>query len=182
MVLGDATTWSVILMTRVVIYDRNIFIIQALEPVSETFDSRNLRSKLVCLYLSVSVISTLAINLLVITWVEKNLPCLYQVYIILTRSVKANMREPKTYLDRVFNYKLGCYDDMHILIYVDTCLHLHLKTQPRFCVLSAKVCPWSKSRCLWCRRTFMYTYKIITGPHFLIFSPAKSFVTLYFVN
>ncbi len=72
MIIGDATTWSVILMTRVVIYDRNMFIIQALEPVSETFDSRNLRSKLVCSLLSVS--SALAINLLVITWVEKNLP------------------------------------------------------------------------------------------------------------
>jgi len=32
---------------------------------------------------------------------------------------KANGREPKTCLGRVFNYKLGCYDDVHLLIYVD---------------------------------------------------------------
>ncbi len=33
-------------------------------------------------------------------------------------SAKANRREPKTCLGQVFNYKLGCFDDVHILIYV----------------------------------------------------------------
>jgi|CryBogDrversion2_8_1035294.scaffolds.fasta_scaffold219225_1 hypothetical protein len=28
-------------------------------------------------------------------------------------SAKANGREPKTCLDRVFNYKLGCFEDVH---------------------------------------------------------------------
>jgi len=32
---------------------------------------------------------------------------------------KANGREPKTGLSRVFNYKLGCYDDVHVLMYAD---------------------------------------------------------------
>jgi hypothetical protein len=39
-------------------------------------------------------------------------------------SEKANGREPKTCLGRVFNYKLGCFDDMHVLIYVDAHPHL----------------------------------------------------------
>ncbi len=34
-------------------------------------------------------------------------------------SEKANRREPKTCLSRVFNYKLGCFDDVQALIYVD---------------------------------------------------------------
>ncbi len=34
-------------------------------------------------------------------------------------SAKANGREPKTGLGRVFNYKLGCYDDVHVIIYTD---------------------------------------------------------------
>ncbi len=39
-------------------------------------------------------------------------------------SVKANGREPKTCLSQVFNYKLGCFDDMLALIYVNACPHL----------------------------------------------------------
>jgi hypothetical protein len=34
---------------------------------------------------------------------------------------QGNVREPKTYLGRVFNYMLGCYDDVHVLIYVHAC-------------------------------------------------------------
>ncbi len=34
-------------------------------------------------------------------------------------STKANGRQPKTCLGLVFNYKLGCYDDVHVLYYVD---------------------------------------------------------------
>ncbi len=33
-------------------------------------------------------------------------------------SAKANGREPKTCLGRVFSYKLGCFDDVHVLIYL----------------------------------------------------------------
>ncbi len=36
-----------------------------------------------------------------------------------TGSTKANVREPKTCSGRVFNYKLGCFDDVHVLIYVE---------------------------------------------------------------
>ncbi len=34
-------------------------------------------------------------------------------------SAKANGREPKTGLGRVFNYMLGCYDDVHVIMYTD---------------------------------------------------------------
>ncbi len=39
-------------------------------------------------------------------------------------STKVNGREPKTCLWRVFNNKLGCFGDVHVLIYVDTHPHL----------------------------------------------------------
>jgi len=35
-------------------------------------------------------------------------------------SAKANGREPKTCLGRVFNHKLGCFNDVHVFVYVDT--------------------------------------------------------------
>ncbi len=34
-------------------------------------------------------------------------------------SSKANGRVPKTCLGLIFNYNLGCFDDMQVLIYVD---------------------------------------------------------------
>jgi hypothetical protein len=34
-------------------------------------------------------------------------------------SAKANRREPKTGLGRVFNYKLDCYYDVHVIMYTD---------------------------------------------------------------
>jgi hypothetical protein len=36
------------------------------------------------------------------------------VWLILAGSAKASGREPKTGLGRVFNYKLGCFDDVHV--------------------------------------------------------------------
>ncbi len=36
-----------------------------------------------------------------------------------TGSAKANGREPKTGLGRVFNYKLGCSDNVHVIMYTD---------------------------------------------------------------
>ncbi len=51
-------------------------------------------------------------------------------------SAKANGREPKTGLGRVFNYKLGCYDDVRVLMYAYAHPYLKLKTRPRFCPLS----------------------------------------------
>jgi hypothetical protein len=39
-------------------------------------------------------------------------------------STKADRREPKTCLGQVFSYKLGCFDDVHLLIYVDAHPHL----------------------------------------------------------
>jgi hypothetical protein len=36
---------------------------------------------------------------------------------------KANGREPKTGLGRVFNFKLGCFDDVRVFIYADADPH-----------------------------------------------------------
>jgi hypothetical protein len=49
---------------------------------------------------------------------------------------KANGREPKTCLGQVFNYKLGCFDDLHVLIYVGAHPYLKLKTWLRFSPVS----------------------------------------------
>ena len=38
---------------------------------------------------------------------------------VMAGSAKAIGREPKTCLGRVFNYKLGCYDDVHVFMYTD---------------------------------------------------------------
>jgi hypothetical protein len=45
--------------------------------------------------------------------------------------MKANGREPKTGVGRVFNIELGCFDDVSVLIYADARPHLRLKTRPR---------------------------------------------------
>jgi hypothetical protein len=39
-------------------------------------------------------------------------------------NAKANGREPKTGLGRVFNFKLGCFDNVRVLIYADAPPHL----------------------------------------------------------
>jgi hypothetical protein len=39
-------------------------------------------------------------------------------------STKANRRQPKTGLGRVFNFKFVCFDDARVLIYVDAHPHL----------------------------------------------------------
>jgi hypothetical protein len=39
-------------------------------------------------------------------------------------TTKANGREPITCLGQIFNYKLGCFDDGHVRIYMDARLHL----------------------------------------------------------
>jgi hypothetical protein len=39
-------------------------------------------------------------------------------------STKANRREPKTCCGRVFNCKLGCFNNVHAFIYVDARPHL----------------------------------------------------------
>ncbi len=51
-------------------------------------------------------------------------------------SAKANRREPKTCLGRVFSYKLGCFNNVHVFIHVDVRPHLWLKTRPRFSPVS----------------------------------------------
>ncbi len=50
----------------------------------------------------------------------------------LLRSGKTNWREPKTGWGLVFNFKLGCFDDVCVFIYAEARPHLQLKTQPRF--------------------------------------------------
>jgi hypothetical protein len=37
---------------------------------------------------------------------------------------EANGSEPKTGLGQLFNFKLGCFDDVRVLIYADRCPHL----------------------------------------------------------
>jgi hypothetical protein len=56
-------------------------------------------------------------------------------------STKANERVPKTCLGRVFNYKLGCFDGVHVFIYVDACTHIFSWKLGPGLVLLAKVCP-----------------------------------------
>ncbi len=38
----------------------------------------------------------------------------------------------KVVLDQVFKYKLGCFDDVHVLIYGDARALLQLKSRPRY--------------------------------------------------
>jgi hypothetical protein len=58
-------------------------------------------------------------NLQILTW-RKRLVGINAV----VGSPKANGRESKTFLGLVFNYKLGCYNDVHVFVYVDTHPHL----------------------------------------------------------
>ncbi len=39
-------------------------------------------------------------------------------------------------MGRIFNFKLGCFDDVCVLIYADAHPHLYLKTWPRFSPVS----------------------------------------------
>jgi hypothetical protein len=39
--------------------------------------------------------------------------------LFVTKSAEANRRELKACFGRVFNNKLGCFDDVNVLIYVD---------------------------------------------------------------
>jgi hypothetical protein len=51
-------------------------------------------------------------------------------------SMKSNWIEPKTGLGQVFNFKIDCFDDEHVLIYTEACPYLYLKTRPRFSPVS----------------------------------------------
>ncbi len=48
----------------------------------------------------------------------------YSEVLVSTGSAKANGKEYKTGLGRVFNFKLGCFDYVHVLIYADAHPHL----------------------------------------------------------
>ncbi len=52
----------------------------------------------------------------------------------------------KLVLGQVFNNKLGCFADVHVLIYVDARPHLYLKTRPGL-VLLVRVCPYMNILC-----------------------------------
>ncbi len=45
---------------------------------------------------------------------------------------KSKKREPKSYLEQFFNYKLGSFAIGHIKSMADILSHLELKTRPRF--------------------------------------------------
>jgi hypothetical protein len=53
-----------------------------------------------------------------ITRTENNVIKLFDTMTI-PGSAKASGREPKTSLGRVFNNNLGCYDDVHLIMYTD---------------------------------------------------------------
>jgi hypothetical protein len=59
-----------------------------------------------------------------------------KLFTAVTGSLKDNGREPKTCLGQVFNYKLSCLDDVHVLIYMEARPHLQLKMWPRFIPVS----------------------------------------------
>jgi hypothetical protein len=54
-----------------------------------------------------------------------------EIFIVRPGSAKANGREPKSCLGRVFNFKLDSFADTK-----DACGYLKLKTRPRFCPVS----------------------------------------------
>ncbi len=51
-------------------------------------------------------------------------------------STKAHRREPKSYLARVFNIKLGYFAMYALAQHIQARLSLELKTRPRFCPVS----------------------------------------------
>jgi hypothetical protein len=61
-------------------------------------------------------------------------------------SAKAKGREPKTGFGQFFNFKLGCFDVVHVLIYADACPHQSLKTRLRFSYvsLSLSMTKWNR--------------------------------------
>ncbi len=54
----------------------------------------------------------------------------------LERSAEANGKEPESCLDKVFNFKLGCFDISVVAWHTQERPRLELKTQPRFCPVS----------------------------------------------
>jgi hypothetical protein len=58
-------------------------------------------------------------------------------------SAKANRREPKTCLGQVFNYKLGCFDDVHLC----GCTTTSIVENCPILVLLAEVCQCSNLSC-----------------------------------
>jgi hypothetical protein len=51
--------------------------------------------------------------------IEGNSNCVNFYHYKMPGSAKANRREPKTGLGRVFNYKLGCSENVHVIMYTD---------------------------------------------------------------
>ncbi len=58
-----------------------------------------------------------------------------------SRSTKANGREPKTCLGRVFNYKLDCFEDVY-KTHVCGCTSMSVVENSAQVSSCAKVCPW----------------------------------------
>ncbi len=81
-------------------------------------------------------------------------------YLVEASSEKANGRETKTCLGRVFNSKLGCFNDAHALIYVDTCPYL--LTRGMACVIKCFESKISKPTKLDCKQNFYCTAYYIT--------------------
>ena len=54
-------------------------------------------------------------------------------------SVKANGKEPKSFLGQVFNFKLGCFVMYTIVWPIQARQSLEFKTQPMFCPVSSSL-------------------------------------------
>ncbi len=54
----------------------------------------------------------------IVEWVKKRMNSSTKSSWVPSGSTKANGREPKICLGRVFNYKLACFNDVHVFIYV----------------------------------------------------------------
>jgi hypothetical protein len=64
-------------------------------------------------------------------------------------SVKANRREPKSCLGRVFNFKLGCLQNVYNLWPIQKQPSLDLKMQPRFLSCQLKFVQGENLKVVW---------------------------------
>ncbi len=82
---------------------------------------------------------------------------------------KTNGRETKTYLGRFFHNKLGCFDDVHVFVYVDTRHIFSWKLGPGL-VLLDKVCPMASA---------IQSYKQILNFFFLKFAQTGKWTQVF---
>jgi hypothetical protein len=103
---------------RVVIYDRHMLIVQAIGQLERSNTNRTYSSQSKCMQPLINVVAILKKRRLWwCTWAG---------------SAKANGREPKSCLGRVFNFKLDCFVVYNCMAYIQVLPSLQWKTRPRF--------------------------------------------------